>query len=119
MRVKSTEFFPNCLKEKNGAQETPFFLGKLQKNNAIAHCGKLYKENLRLDPVSGEVWIVAGWREGMGVHHVWVLGGGRVEGWKDGRWVQQQPEAWGTCKSRGRLGLGPASAQSKACRNHI
>ena len=37
-----------------------FFLGKLQKNNAIAHCGKLYKENLRLDPVSGEVWIVAG-----------------------------------------------------------
>ena len=82
MRVKSTEFFPNCLKEKNGAQGTPcFFLGKLQKNNAIAHCGKLYKENLRLDPVSGEVWIVAGWREGMGVHHVWVLGGGRVEGW--------------------------------------
>ena len=85
------------------AMEVP--LGKLQKKNAIAHCSKLYTENLRLDPVvSREVWIVDGW----GVHHVWVLGGGRMEGWG---WVQQQPEAWGTCKSRGRLGLGPASAQ--------
>ena len=91
------------------AMEVP--LGKLQKKNAIAHCSKLYTENLRLDPVvSREVWIVDGW----GVHHVWALGGGRMEGW-----VQQQPEAWGTCKSRGRLGLGPASAQSKACRNHM
>ena len=58
-------------------------LGKLQKNNAIAHCSKLYTENLHLDPVSGEVWIVAGW-VGMGVHHVWDLGGGRVEGWEMG-----------------------------------
>ena len=86
MRVKSTKFFPNCPKEENGVQGTPcLLLGKLQKNNAIAHCGKLNKENLRLDPVSGEVWIVAGWGEGMGVHHVWVLGGGRMEGWEDGR----------------------------------
>ena len=74
MRVKSTEFVPNRPKERNGVQGTLVFsaptnamevpLGKLQKNNAIAHCGKLYKENLRLDPVSGEVWIVAGWLGG-------------------------------------------------------
>ena len=89
----------------SNAMEVP--LGKLQKKNAIAHCSKLYTEYLRLDPVGREVWIVDGW----GVHHVWFLGSGW---WKDGRmegWVQQQPEAWGTCKSRGRLGLGPASAQ--------
>ena len=70
------------------AMEVP--LGKLQKKNAIAHCSKLYTENLRLDPVvSREVWIVDGW----GVHHVWALGGGRMEGWKDGCSNNQRPGA--------------------------
>ena len=36
---------------------------------------------------------MAGGGEGVGVHHVWVLGGGRVEGWKDGCSNNQRPGA--------------------------
>ena len=95
VRVKSTEFFPNrCSRDTLFFLHQPMeiLLGKLLKNNAIAHCSKLYTENLHLDPVSGEVWIVAGW-VGMGVHHVWDLGGGRMEGWKDGCSNNQRPGA--------------------------
>ena len=64
----------------SNAMEVP--LGKLQKKNAIAHCSKLYTENLRLDPVvSREVWIVDGWVGG-GDGCPLCLGSGW---WKDGR----------------------------------
>ena len=99
MRVKSTEFFPNCLKEKNGVQGTPCFfctnamevpLGKLEKKNAIAH----FTQRTCTWTQSAEVWIVDGWvGGGRGVHHVLVLGGGRVEGWKDGCSNNQRPGA--------------------------